>query len=276
MKCESLCSSLFFLFDIHFLFHLFLISLFRNAKSCGAMTHCIKTNSWQKYPVDNDSICKICLDMVKQARDQLRSNETQEELREVFEGTCALIRVKKVRAECDKLADAYEAELVEMLTSQMDPQLVCSVAGLCNSAKIDAELAKTPNAVAAAVSKDETKPNNLSCKQCGKVSDLITKKFSQTSRDQFLENLLGFCGRMSSFSDGCSAIVLSYFNDIYAHFKENLNSENICHMAGVCSAQFHQHEENIEVVPYSQIGYVDDAGDDIPCDLCKQLILHLR
>lgn len=253
----------------------FILSLlFRNAKSCGAMTHCIKTNSWQKYPVDNDSICQICLDMVKQARDQLRSNETQEELREVFEGTCALIRIKKVREECDKLADAYEAQLVEMLTSQMDPQLVCSVAGLCNSAKIDAELAKTPNAVR--VAKDETKPKGLSCKQCGKVSDLIVNKFSHTSRDQFLENLLGFCGQMSSFSDGCSAIVLTYFNDIYAHFKENLKSENICHMAGVCTAQFHQHEEEIEVVPYSQIGFVDDVDDDIPCDLCKQLILHLR
>lgn len=36
-----------------------------NAKSCGAVKHCIKS-VWEKQhvPEDNDSICKICLDMV--------------------------------------------------------------------------------------------------------------------------------------------------------------------------------------------------------------------
>lgn len=29
------------------------------------------------FPEDNDGICKICKDMVTQARDQLQSNETQ-------------------------------------------------------------------------------------------------------------------------------------------------------------------------------------------------------
>lgn len=36
--------------------------------------------------MDNDSVCQICKDMVGQARDQLRSNETEEELEEVLEG----------------------------------------------------------------------------------------------------------------------------------------------------------------------------------------------
>lgn len=59
----------------------------RNAKSCGAVKHCIKT-VWEKQhvPEDKDSICQICLDMVKQARDQLESNETMDEIRQVFEG----------------------------------------------------------------------------------------------------------------------------------------------------------------------------------------------
>jgi len=50
----------------------------RIAKSCGAVKHCIQT-VWehQQLPPDGDDVCKICLDMVKQARDQLESNETQ-------------------------------------------------------------------------------------------------------------------------------------------------------------------------------------------------------
>ena len=61
--------------------------------------------------------------MVKQARDQLLSNETQSDLKAVFEGTCDLIRIKAVRKECDKLADDFVPELVEALSSQMNPQV---------------------------------------------------------------------------------------------------------------------------------------------------------
>jgi len=97
---------------------------FRNAKSCGAVKHCIKA-VWEKQqvPEDNDSICKICLDMVTQARDQLESNETQEEIREVFDGSCDLIPIAIVQKECKRLADDFIVELVEALASEMNPQV---------------------------------------------------------------------------------------------------------------------------------------------------------
>lgn len=217
--------------------------------------------------------------MVKEARDQLQSNETQEEMKEVFEGTCELIRIKSIRKQCDKLADDLVPELIEALSSQMNPQVVCSVSGLCNNAAIDKELAKHSKEVV--VKKESHLPRKgLTCGQCNKVSTLISTKFANTDRDQVLENMLMMCGQMSSLSDGCSAIVLAYFNEVYDHLKENLNAENICHMAGVCADQFHQHEEDeddmIEVIEDSRIGFIEHEGDDIPCDLCKQLIVHLR
>lgn len=210
--------------------------------------------------------------MVQQARDQLESNETQADLKAVFEGTCHLILIKPIRKECDKLADDFVPELVEALTSQMNPQVVCSVAGLCNNVAIDKMLADASahNSVIDSANK------KLSCKQCGTVSTLIVNKFNKMSRDDMVENMLKMCGQLSSFSDACSSIILVYFNDIYDHLKQTLNSDNICHMAGTCVAQFHQHDEDesIEIIPDSQIGFV--TPDDIPCDLCKQLVSHLR
>lgn len=213
--------------------------------------------------------------MVKQARDQLQSNETQEELKEVFEGTCELIRIKSIRKQCDKLADDLVPDLIEALSSQMNPQVVCSISGLCNNAAIDRELAAHTNEMAV-----QQKPNDgLTCKQCNKISDIISTKFAKMDRDEVLENMLYACGEMSSLSDGCSAIVLSYFNEVYDHMKSNLNAENICHMAGRCVEQFHVHEEDnekIEVIEDSHVGFIQHERDDIPCDLCKQLIVHLR
>lgn len=88
------------------------------------MKHCIKA-VWEKQdvPEDTDSICKICLDMVGQARDQLESNETQEEIKEVFDGSCDLIPLNVVKKECKRLADDFIPELIEALASQMNPQV---------------------------------------------------------------------------------------------------------------------------------------------------------
>ena len=58
---------------------------------------------------------------------------SQEELKEVFEGSCALIPVKVVANYCKKLADEFIPELVETLASEMNPDTVCTVAGKCFS-----------------------------------------------------------------------------------------------------------------------------------------------
>ena len=58
----------------------------------------------QVVPEDEgDSVCDICKEMIQEARDQLMSNETQEELKEVFEGSCKLIPIKLISMECIKV-----------------------------------------------------------------------------------------------------------------------------------------------------------------------------
>lgn len=54
-----------------------------------------------------------------------------------MEGSCKLIYLKPAVKLCKKLADDLVPELVDTLSSQMNPQVVCSVAGLCNNANID-------------------------------------------------------------------------------------------------------------------------------------------
>lgn len=190
---------------------------------------------------------------------------------------CSPIRVQAIRKKCDAVADDFALQLVDVLSSQMDPDVVCSVAGLCNSVEIDRLLAIEAMTTTTIV----TKPAGMSCGQCNKISGIISQKFNKMDRDQVLEQMLMACRGMSSYSDGCSAIVLSYFNDIYRHLKSNLNAENLCHMSGTCSFRFHQHDDDndkdVQVVVDSQIGVIDHSkGDDIPCDLCKQLVVHLR
>ncbi|XP_051165027.1 prosaposin isoform X2 [Leptopilina boulardi] len=251
---------------------------------CRATKHCIQ-KEWihMKVPEDNDSVCGICKDMVTQARDQLESNQTQQDLKDVFEGSCKLIHIKPIVKECIKLADEFVPDLVETLASQMDPSVVCSVAGLCNSAHIDQLLLEYKEAnTETKVEKrpfgdDELDPNE--CSKCFTIATHMENKFHTTSRDNFLQHLLNICGQFSSFSDACSSIVLMHFETIYDHLQNNLKAQNICHLSGQCSSKFHKHDDEknleVEIRPLSSVGMVE-IGDDLPCKLCEQLVTHLK
>lgn len=242
---------------------------------------------WEKhvYPVDNDEICKICLDMVTQARDQLRSNETLEDLKAVFEGSCALIPLKLVRKECDKMVDNFIPELVEALSSEMDPTAVCSVAGLCNNKEIDRMLLEYHD------QEYQQRYGDFDCKSCEKIGQVMVDKFERATEMDVLESLLHGCRYMGSYSDSCASLAHLHYERLFHVLKDRLSVDNICHLSGACYLKFHHHEVTksseeeeggLEVRSMAELGLIrpeDDQemmGDDVPCELCKQLVVHLR
>ncbi|CAH0714573.1 unnamed protein product, partial [Brenthis ino] len=238
-------------------------SNFSTGRECKMTHHCVQ-RVWSKmaYPQDDDGICKICKDMVKQARDQLQSNETQEELKEVFEGECKLIPIKIVTKECIKLADDFVPELVETLSSEMNPQAVCSVAGLCNNANIDNLLEDYNTAL----------KNREGCSNCKRTVGIMRKRFDETTYEDFLVGLLQACQKLGSLSDSCSMLSFKYYENIIAGLKKDLNPQSVCHLSGQCSHLYHSH--NLYTFPEDSKHF--KASDDIPCEFCEQVVEHLR
>lgn len=255
---------------------------FTTSRACLATKHCIQT-VWehQVLPADNSDVCQICKDMVKQARDQLESNETQELLKEVFEGSCKLIPLKEVSKECCKIADNFIPELIEALASQMNPQVVCSVAGLCNSARIQKLLAKQKASgteqieyISTAATTTTASPAILDCDSCYVVAQLALNNFQDAEKDEIIERMIEICGRAGSFSDGCAALVITHFQTLYSTMNEEFKPNRFCHVAGVCSEKYHVHEDRIKISATQLMSR--PRGDDVACDLCVQLVKHLR
>lgn len=236
-----------------------------SSKECSSLHHCInKVWSKEQYPEDNDSVCKVCKDMVQQARDQLQSNETQEELREVFEGSCKLIPIKEVRTECMKLADDFVPELTEMLVSEMNPTVVCTVAGLCNSQRIDNLLKAT------------AEPADL-CTNCTFALTAVKRYFEQAPKSQVLDKLLRLCGQLSSYSETCINVVVSNLDSIFENLSTQMHPFPVCHLSGMCAQNYHQHSPNYgSILQANADTMLATANDDLPCDLCKQLLKHLK
>lgn len=260
----------------------------KTAKGCNAVNHCIH-RYWEQMevPEDNDNVCGICKDMVQQARDQLESNQTQQELKDVFEGSCKLIHIDPIVKECIKIVDQFIPELVETLASQMNPSVVCSVAGLCNNAHFDKLLSQYPTLTKKNIIKtksvflknDELEPDE--CSKCYTIAKYMENKLRHTSRDAMLLQFLYTCGKFGSYSDSCSAIIITHFNAIYDHLQNNFNADSICHLSGQCSDKYHKHEDTIDAVPKVEITPLSSVGmveveDDLPCKLCEQLVSHLK
>ncbi|GBP82642.1 hypothetical protein EVAR_48523_1 [Eumeta japonica] len=239
-------------------------SNFSTGHECKATHHCIQ-RVWSKMevPEDNDDICKICTDMVQQARDQLQSNETQEELKEVFEGSCKLIPIKAVAKECIKLADEFVPELVETLASQMNPQVVCSVAGLCNNANIDRLLEEYKTQL-------QLKQD---CDNCHQTVTVLKRNFDSATYEDVLVGMLKMCRNTGSLSDSCSMLVFKYYEDILTTVKQYLEPQGVCHLSGQCAVNYHLHDDFI----FPNETHIEmNVQSDVPCEFCEQLVKHLR
>ncbi|XP_044760968.1 prosaposin isoform X2 [Coccinella septempunctata] len=254
-----------------------------SAASCHATKHCIQTD-WihRQLPPDNSSICQTCLDMVKQARDQLLSNETQELIKQVFEGTCSLIHFKPIVKECDKIVDNFIPDLIDTLASEMNPQVVCSVAGLCNNEEYLKSLEHEDAAPSSTLKPSALASDVTPCEGCQTVVSVMEAKFNAMSKDEILHGFLMMCRHTGSLSDACSNIILTYFTEIYEHIKDHLNPGEVCVLSGQCSALFHRHDEpdskGVQITPISHIGFVpvNNEKDDPTCEFCEQLVKHLR
>lgn len=88
--------------------------------------------------------------------------------------------------ECDKIADNYIPELVDTLASEMNPNVVCSVAGLCNN---ELYQVLTPEPAKDVNNNNEQILKNT-CDGCHTVVGILEDKFRKMSRDQVLQSFL--------------------------------------------------------------------------------------
>ncbi|CRL07645.1 CLUMA_CG020609, isoform A [Clunio marinus] len=236
-----------------------------NAKQCRAVDFCI-TTVWETHRVQNDSnlICDDCKEWVDKARSFIKKQENSGEIISSLKWTCDLIPVASIASSCGNVVDENFPEIFKMLESAMDPDAICSKLFFCNNAEYSEALIEPKT-----ISKETKKLLPLTCGQCNHVGSLMEKKFNEATRDEIVEGILKICGQFSSYSDACSSIVLKNFNEIYSVMRDNIKSKNLCDFADACNRQ--QNEGIVDIIPSNL-----ESNPTIPCQLCEQMVLHLR
>lgn len=127
-----------------------------------------------------------------------------------------------------QVSDDFIPELIEMLTSQMNPAVVCATAGLCNSEWSDR---------LQAVYRAASTPDVLSCSPCSKAMNSSLARVRSVTKPAMLDKLHDMCGTMSSLSDGCISIVDENIDSIYeavSRLSLSHSGQDLCEASDFC------------------------------------------
>jgi len=200
----------------------------------------------------------------------------KDEIRQVLEGSCNLIPLKIVSSECVKLADDFIPELIDTLASRMDPNAVCSISGLCNSAYIDELLGEMKELVPKKASSVDLSTD--SCPKCSYFMGKVVGYFRKMKEEDLKNKMLEACGHLDSYSDGCRMAVIEDFDTIFSHVQNDMDPDEICGLIGLCQlSSIHKVGDtaySTGIAVWTPPAGVSD--DDLECDFCKQLTEYVR
>ncbi|VVC96235.1 unnamed protein product, partial [Leptidea sinapis] len=194
-----------------------------------------------ELPRDEDSICKICKDMVTQARDQLQSNETQSAtmrlhescsnchktigiLRKRFEETSyedflvSLLQICRnvgsLSDSCSMLVFKYYENIVEALKKDFTPGDVCHINGQCSLLQHSHDLYVYPEDQQAELKATDDVP----CEFCEQVVNHM--------RDTLVAN--------TSEVEFHKVLTEQYHSTVYYYLVSELKADKICRLIGIC------------------------------------------
>ncbi|CAO1419314.1 unnamed protein product [Diamesa tonsa] len=230
MRC--LCVLVFLIRDISV--KAYLMILIGNAKQCRAEQFCIQA-VWEKqvFTGSKATICPECIKWVSAAKDFVALNGT--------EPLTSICDSSNARNNCVKIVSKNSPQIMNLLKSSMSPEYICSV--------LDWSC---------------TSDNEITCSQCRSIESFLIKKVqTPTDFDDVITKFLTICGEMSSYSDSCTSLVLSHFDEVYNLSKRYITNNGICDVTSMCPDKFQKDLSTMK-------------KDDIPCQLCEQFVLHLR
>ncbi|KAM8713322.1 hypothetical protein ACLKA7_013610 [Drosophila subpalustris] len=111
-------------------------------------------------------------------------------------------------------------------------------------------------------------PDQLSCSTCNLLSLIMKEKFESIKREDMAERMLHSCYSLQVLSETCANIVADYFDDIYDLVKEQLQSNDICAVSGICSdGDWKMESEELKT---------ERKHDEFYCVECKKIVKHVH
>uniref|UniRef100_A0A1B6GZ43 Saposin B-type domain-containing protein n=1 Tax=Cuerna arida TaxID=1464854 RepID=A0A1B6GZ43_9HEMI len=220
------------------------------AKSCNATKMCI--DYWSKNTISVDeSVCETCMNMIRDARETLESDDTKEIIDTVMNATCNIYfkYVPSMRRKCDEISIEYMDEFIQMLSSNMDEKTICTVVFLCRK-----NVAEISN-----------------CERCHNFAKNQLQRLPSEPLDfaKFVSRFAHkFCAiSMNNDQLTCRTFMIRHTSEIHSYLLLNLQQKNLCLYSSQCPL------DGDAIISNSLIE-IDSKNDT--CDMCKVITTNIR
>lgn len=244
-----------------------------NAKECSAFDHCL-TNTWKNNEIpqkDNDEVCQFCETVVQEVKSMLLDQKTQDEIKKFLDSACSVIPSAELSKKCTTTVNNYLSELMTIISMELNPQLVCSLMGLCSG------FANQPKPATPKLAIDPVKVEPL-CTDCKKffhdIKDYILSAKTEKEIEQMIDDQI--CTNLGSLEDECKELVNTFLPEILDALASAYDPDMICDVFGLClnsslsNAKTLFHRLRLQKSPLYKAAQMHSSSEE--CTLCETVI----
>jgi saposin len=178
-------------------------------------------NLLKAMPVKSSAECILCKFVAAKLDDMLAQNATQQEIQAALDKVCSFLP-STVGAECKQFIDEYAAEILQILSQELNPSMICTALGLCTSKE---QLKKLHS-------------NGEACEICTLVATYLKNMLKDDTTDQeIIDALKKGCNYLpSQIASECTAIVSEYGKTVL-QLIANSDPKALCTEVGFCTSK---------------------------------------
>jgi saposin len=264
----------------------FWCSSLENAKTCGAIGHC-KSTVWQKeiLKLDDDVLCTFCVTVIKDVERLVKENKTEQEVMTFLTEVCQMIPDKSIAGECQTIVQTYVPTIIELVTSEVEPRVICSLMKMCTGLEDKVSHPKLPvsEVKPQLITKFSPLPINSEpiCTDCQKFFTDIKNMVVSNATEQEIETLVDqtLCGYLGQYEQMCKDMVKQYLPEIMQLLSSDFDPKLICQSLGFCTQTMPEARTfflKLKLMKSKFFALASSANSDEGCSMCKIVMKDIQ
>merc|ERR1712212_110936 len=186
---------------------------------CHAIGLC---NSIRNQPHVSDQPCEFCKNTIKDLKQAVKQPDFEEKVKEIWHEICISVP-EPMKEKCEEIG-GYIPKIIQILKSDLSPEMICHMIGLCKSDGIP-ELNL------------QTYVSDQPCEFCKNEIKEMKQAVKQPDFEERVEEIWHeFCISVPKpMKEKCEEIG-GYIPKIIQILESDLSPEMICHMIGLCKS----------------------------------------
>lgn len=245
------------------------------AKTCGAVQHC-KTTVWknQQPNADSTEVCEFCQSIVKDVQKFIASQKTESEVSHYLSTACAIIPDTTVAKECKTIVDQFAPEIIELIVSEVDPQMICGLLHLCSGVKDTVKHADVPVAESGVATKEPK-----ICTDCKTFfGDIVQELVSNVTMSE-VETLIDqeVCSQLGTYRNECNDLVKEFLPMVMQYLQQLMDPSVLCQSMGFCTQSSDRARLLFSYIKSTPVmNSLTKVGSIETCLLCKTAVSEIR